>query len=117
MLLGDGDDAADSLRRGEAAHSQPSGRVIHDYHFMLSNLKSVSPFECRECGMRFIGPQQHTAHQTAHFETRLARHHSPLMPSHARSLSSEEGWTSAGEVSRPDEDFCLEVPLEEVGGR
>ena len=97
-------------------HSSTTHRkLIHDYQFMLSNLKQINPHQCRECGMRFINPQQHSQHSDNHFNQRLAQLNNST-PSHTI-LTDPLEWVVSGEIDYGFNEFCLTLDEDEVENR
>ena len=40
---------------------------------MLSKLKTINPFACRECGLAFMTTENHDAHKADHFREKLTK--------------------------------------------
>jgi hypothetical protein len=47
--------------------------VIIDYKYMLSKLKTMNPFACRECGLAFMTTETHDTHRADHFKEKLTK--------------------------------------------
>ena len=44
-----------------------------DYQSMLSNLKALNVFSCKECGMNFATVESQEEHKKQHFKEKLLR--------------------------------------------